>query len=127
MHKSSRKQDTNIPATRCERKKYCVFFNSFYLQAKCQTSHCLAGMSLNLFLHIALSQGGVFTDVNSDQVLYWDIYFKQIVEAHVINILFLSDSLLALKLLAVCPSFIPPWIIHIKVHAILRCPIPSSY
>lgn len=64
--------------------------------------------------------------MNSDQVLYLDTYFKSTVEVHVVNVLFLSDSLLALEPLAVCPSFIPPRIIHIKVHAILRCQIPSN-
>ena len=59
--------------------------------------------------------------MNSDQVLYLDIYFTQIVEVHVVNI-FLSDSLLALELFTV-----PPMLIDIKVHAVLSCQIPSNY
>lgn len=41
--------------------------------------------------------------MNSDQVPYLDIYFMQIAEVHVVNVIFLSESLLALELSAVSP------------------------
>lgn len=43
--------------------------------------------------------------MNSDQVLYLNTYLMKIVEAHMVNIIFLSDSLFALELFTL-PTFL---------------------